>query len=164
MVRLFGLFRVGSQQTVSFDAHDVRSGSLAEIRRRIWDVRFTPVSRRSRPRHPCLLSANSGHPQALTRWPRALRMQIRSSTLASSGASPFLNTPLIQATCFRRLSCFFELVPPSRGRTLVTHFARIHEGNHTIARQTRSSSVHAFAQTRIIQCISRAKALVVVPA
>ena len=37
----------------------VRYGSLADIRERIRDVRFSPKSRHSHRRHQCLLSANS---------------------------------------------------------------------------------------------------------
>src|SRR5262245_21517226 len=39
----------------------VRFGSLADIRKRIRDVRFTPKSGHAQRRHRCLLSANSGH-------------------------------------------------------------------------------------------------------
>jgi hypothetical protein len=39
----------------------VRYGSLADIRERIRDVRFTPNNGHAQRRHRCLLSANSGH-------------------------------------------------------------------------------------------------------
>jgi hypothetical protein len=48
------LFRYRTCQTV-------RSGSLADIRERIRDVRFTPRSRHAHRQHQCLLSAISGH-------------------------------------------------------------------------------------------------------
>jgi hypothetical protein len=41
---------------------DVRFGSLADIRERLGDVRFTPKSRHGHRRHQCLLSAISRHP------------------------------------------------------------------------------------------------------
>ena len=40
---------------------DVRFGSLADIRARIWDVSFTPKSGHAERRYKCPPSANSGH-------------------------------------------------------------------------------------------------------
>jgi NAD binding domain of 6-phosphogluconate dehydrogenase len=48
---------------------DVRFGSLADIRARIRDVRFTPRSRHAHRWNQCLLSANSGHKAMLLSLP-----------------------------------------------------------------------------------------------
>jgi hypothetical protein len=48
---------------------DVRFGSLADIRARIRDVRFTPTSRHAHRWNQCLLSANSGHKAMLLSLP-----------------------------------------------------------------------------------------------
>src|SRR5262249_42518130 len=67
---------------------NVRFGSLADIRERTRDVRFTPRSGHAQRRHRCLLSAISGHHRlAQTPPPRAGGYSAAPSSARSSDAS-----------------------------------------------------------------------------
>jgi hypothetical protein len=65
--------------------HNVRIGSLADIRERIRDVRFIPRSRHSPRRFPCPLCAITEQASAFTTWTRVSRPRLIQKELARGG-------------------------------------------------------------------------------